>query len=295
MLIGRTYIVTTPELCVAVQKASTTMSFDPIVSQITPRLVGSNAHTARIIRKNLFKQDGPAGIIEKSHHVMNPPLMPNNVLDISRNQLDYFSEVIAKIEDEIEVSLFEYVARTVTAASMATFFGPKNPFKEHPELLDDFWDWEGGSVAYMTGFLTKIFARKASRGLEACVKGFEEYAERDGYKYAHKIVQDRYQLHFDEGITSKHERARLEIGMALGVNVNASGTTFWVINHVFSRPELLSKIREEICTNALVDHGAISAYCLRQACPQLNSVYRETLRLYAPSTKIRPERHYHSR
>lgn len=284
MLTSRTYIVASPDLCAAVQKASTAMSFDPIVAHVTPRLVGSNTHTKHIIQ---HVQEDQGGIIKKSHHIINPPLMPQRILGASKTQLDYFGGVIAKINDGSEIDLFRYVARAVTSASMYTFFGPNNPFEKHPKLVEDFWDWEGGNLAYMSGLFPNLVARKASRGLEACVKGFADFIESMGYKDSHKLIQERNELHVREGITDINERARLDVAMSLGFNVNASGTTFWAVNNIFSRPELLSKIREEIRINALVDHGVLSADCLRQACPRLNSAYRETMRLYVPSISAR--------
>lgn len=287
MLTGRTYIVADPALCAAVQKASTTMSFDPIVAEMTPRLVGSNAHTKQIIKGSAGNGPDRTSIIKKSHPIINTPLLPQNLHEATQTQLEYFSKVVAKVEDGSEIDLFRFLRGAVTAASMTTFYGPNNPFEKHPELVDDFWDWEAGNLAYVSGILPTIFARKAHQGLERCVKGFMEYVEKGGYGNAYKLIQDRYQLHLDEGITDAEEIARLEVALCLGINVNASGTMFWIINEIFSRPELVSKMREEIRENALVGHGALSAEKLRKACPQLFSAYRETTRLYVPSASAR--------
>lgn len=287
MLTGRTYIVADPALCAAVQKASTALSFDPIVAEITPRLIGSNEHTTRIIRGTPGNAMDDTNIVKKAHHIVHPPLLPQNIHGASRTQLDYFGGVIANVKDGSEIDLFRFVRRAITAASMMTFFGPNNPFEKHPDLVESFWDWEGGNVAYMAGIFPNIFARQAARGLEACVNGFQEYIEKEGYDNAYKVVQDRYQLHLREGITDARELAKLEVVIAFGFNVNAAGTTFWIVDQIFSRPDLLSKIREEIRTNALVGHGVLSADSLRQACPRLNSAYRETMRLYVPSASAR--------
>lgn len=262
MLTGRTYIVTAPELCAAVQRASTSMGFDGIVAAAAPRVFGLNAHTTGILQDPAAKQEGRTTLTAAAHHILNPPLTPQNILGASKTQLEYLSRVIHKIEDGTELDLFRFVTHAVTLASMATFYGPNNPFEKRPGLVEAFWDWEAGVIAYAIGLLPKITARKASCGLELCVQGFEEYIERDGYKDAHILVQERNELHLRSGITDIHERARLEIAICLAFNVNASGTTFWLINNVFSRPELLSRIREEIRRNAL-----LSPECfLRTAC-----------------------------
>lgn len=286
MLTGRTYIVADPALCAAVQKNSSTMSFDPIVAEVTPRLVGSNSHTSAIINNHGAKLDATS-IIKRSHHVINTPLLPQNIHDASKIQLDYFSSLIAKVNDGEEVDLFRFIRKAVTAASEATYYGPNNPFEKNPQLVDAFWDWESGNVAYMTGIFPNVFAREAARGIEACVKGFKEYIEKEKYAGAHKILKERHQLHLDCGITDTDELAKLEVAISLGFNVNAAGTTFWVVDNVFSRPHLLEEIRAEIRANALVGHGVLSSDKLRLSCPRLNSVYKETMRLYVHSASAR--------
>jgi hypothetical protein len=156
----------------------------------------------------------------------------------------------------------------------------------HPELIEDFWRWESGIVAYMIGVFPSITARTAYNGLENCVKGFIEYLEKGRDKQAYKLVQGRKALHDAVGITIL-DQARLEMGLSFAFNSNASITIFWVLNNIFSRPDLLAEIREEIKENALVGTNTISFTKLRQDCPLLNSVYRETMRLVAPMTSAR--------
>ena len=287
MFTGRTYIVADPVLAAAIQKASSTMSFDPIVADVTPRLVGSNAHTARIIRGPPGEKLDETSIVKKSHSIINTPLMANNIHDVSKKQLDYFGGLIAKVHDGSKFELFRFIRTAVTAASQHSFYGPNNPFEKNPHLVEDFWDWEAGNIAFMTGVFPSIFAREATRGMKACVKGFKDWIETEGYKDAYSLLRNRNQLHSDEGIIDTEEKAKLEVGFSLGVNVNASGVTFWMVNQIFSRPELLAKIREEIRTNAVEAPGRLSVERLRLSCPQLNSVARETMRLYMPAVSAR--------
>ncbi|KAF1928230.1 cytochrome P450 [Didymella exigua CBS 183.55] len=287
VLTGRTYIVADPALCASIQKASSTMSFDPLIAEVTPRLIGSNAHTASIIRGPPGRKLDRASFVTKSHPVINTPLMANNIHDVSKKQLDYFSGLVSKVNDGSEFELFHFIRTAVTAASQSSFYGPNNPFAKNPHLVEDFWDWEAGNVAYMTGVFSSLFAREAVRGMKACVKGFKEWIETEGYKDAYVLLRNRNQLHTDEGIVNTEEKAKLEVAFSLGINVNASGVTFWMVNQIFSRPELLSKIREEIRANAIVDHGVLSVERLRLSCPRLNSVARETMRLYAPAISAR--------
>jgi cytochrome P450 len=286
MLSGRTYIVVDPALCAAVQKASTVLSFDPIVLAVFPRLVSLNDRTLQII-KGPPDQKYEDGIMKASHHVINTPLLPQNIKDASKAQLDYFSRRIASIQDDSSIDLYRFVRDTVTTATQNTFFGPDNPFEKHPELVESFWDWEAGIIGYLVGVLPNVFARKATQGIDACIDAFKQYVEADGYKDAHKILQDRQQLHHSNGITDSHEIAKLEMSISFGFVINASAVSFWLVDQVFSRPALLSRIREEIQANALSGHGIISAEQLRLSCPRLMSAARETMRLCMPAISAR--------
>ncbi|KAJ4293666.1 hypothetical protein N0V90_008950 [Kalmusia sp. IMI 367209] len=201
-------------------------------------MVGSDERTKRILIEN-------KAMIKHSHEVINPPLSLQQMGGITVTQLGHFGGFINRIKDGQEVDLFRFITREITAATMHSFYGPNNPFALDPELIEAFWDWEWEIVAYMTGVLPSIFARKAKSGLERCVKGFEKYAEAGGYRDARSLVQNRKLMHEEAGITP-HEHARLELGLCFGFNSNASITTFWVLNNIFSRPELLAELREEI-------------------------------------------------
>ncbi|KAF3054100.1 hypothetical protein E8E11_011637 [Didymella keratinophila] len=270
MLSGRTYIVADPALCAALQRASTVLNFDPIVVAVLPCMVGVNDHTVQTI-KGPPGQKYKDGMMKASHHIINTPLLPQNIKDASKAQVDYYGRCIARIQDGSNIDLNRFVRDTVTTATQNTFFGPNNAFENDPELVESFWNWEAGLIPYMVGVLPRIFVRKATRGINACVNRFKQYIDADGFKDAHKILQDRQILHRSNGITDKNELARLEVSISLGFVINASITSFWLLDQVFSRPALLSKIREEIHANALIG-------------PRLLS---ETLRLIMPAISAR--------
>ncbi|KAF2448887.1 cytochrome P450 [Karstenula rhodostoma CBS 690.94] len=279
MLGGKSYVCKNPQYAALIQRATSTLDFDGIVVNMTPRMVGSHAKTSRILVES-------QELMKRSHGIINPPLSQQHMGSIAAIQLAHFGDFINKIQNGHEVDLFRFITREVTAATMRSFYGPRNPFAVDPSLIEAFWDWEWEIVAYMVGVMRSVFARKAQAGLERCVKGFEKYAAEDGYKDASGLVQNRKALHEDFGI-SPHEHARLELGLCFGFNSNASITTFWVLNNIFSRPPLLAEVRAEIERNAIVSPGTIAFTKLRDNCPLLNSIYKETMRLAAPMTSAR--------
>ncbi|KAH8731892.1 cytochrome P450 [Phaeosphaeriaceae sp. PMI808] len=286
MLTGQTYVVTSPTLAVAVQRASSTLDFEELVAEILTRLVGCTQDTKIKIKDDAAKEEGRKRMTKQGHDVLHPPLAAHKILDILQNQLNHFSDYINNVKVGEDLDLYKMIRKEITSASMDSFYGPHNPFALHPELLDSYWDWDEGIIEYAVNILPKITARKAYYGIEACVKGFVEYAERGFDSESLPFIQQRKKLHIDAGI-SEEQHARLELAIAFAFNSNAGITSFWIINNIFSRPDLLAQIREEIYTNAFEAPGTISALKLRDACPLLNSTWRETMRIIAPMSSAR--------
>ncbi|KAF2113987.1 cytochrome P450 [Lophiotrema nucula] len=282
ILNGRSYVVTSPALAAQVQRASKTLQFDRLVVEIAPRLVLLDNETANILKDVKAEEEKRIRMPTRVIHDYIEPLLKLDKLDgIGNIQLAHFNEFFHRIQDGQQVKLYHFLTREVFAASIYTFYGPENPFALHPELVEEFWKWEDGVIMLMLGILPQFTARKSYYGLKRCTEGFIEYLENGRIKGAYEMIQLRQKAHADEGI-SVPQQARLEVVMCLGIGVNASITSFWTINNIFSRPELLSAIRSEISANALRTPSTISGSALRDACPLLNSVYRESMRLIAP-------------
>ncbi|KAF2727280.1 cytochrome P450 [Polyplosphaeria fusca] len=284
ILNGRSYVVASPALASHVQRASKTLQFDRLVTEVIPRMVRLDKRTTTILRDAKADEEKRIRMnVRVIHDYIEPLLKPDKLDEIGDTQLQHFNDFFDTIKDGQQVDLYHFLTREVFVASMYSFYGPENPFNLHSELVEEFWKWEGGLVLLMLGVLPQLTARDAYYGLERCTEGFTEYLEAGRIKGAYKMLQLRQKAHADEGI-SIPQQARLEVGMCVGVGVNASITSFWLINNIFSRAELLDEIRTEIRSNAMVTSGIIYANALRDACPLLNSVYRETMRLIAPLT-----------
>ncbi|KAF2462769.1 cytochrome P450 [Lindgomyces ingoldianus] len=281
ILNSRTYVVLSPSMAQHIMRSPATLSFDPIVVEMTPRMVGASNATKEIIRDAKAKLENRKPMLDTSHEIINPPLNAGRIGGISAVQLHLFSDAVNAISDGSTIELFRWVTRTVTASAMKTFYGPENPFALNPQLIEDFWKWDAGMPTFLLGLLPNLTCREAYQGLENCVAGFVDYIEKGRINQAYCLLQERNKLHDTFGISTS-EKARLEMGIAFGFNSNASITTFWVLNNIFSRPDLLAEIRQEVESNALVSPDTISYTCLKNSCPLLNSVMRETLRMTSP-------------
>lgn len=138
----------------------------------------------------------------------------------------------------------------------------------------------------LVGIFPRITARKAISGLQILAEKFAEYEETGGHANAHYMVRARNASHLQHGI-GLIERSKLDAGLGFAFNVNASVTAFWVLSNIYGRPDLLARLRDEIQTNAFLQPATLSFARVRDSCPGLRSVYRETLRHYAPMSSVR--------
>ncbi|KAF2179836.1 cytochrome P450 [Zopfia rhizophila CBS 207.26] len=292
MLSSRTYIVTSPTLASHIQRASTTLLFAPLIIGFTDRMVGFQDKTSVAkIRDLKAKEENRPDFMDRMHDMMYFVLSPSEINIVSAIMLEQLSNRINAVPNETERELFEWVREQFTAVTSYAFHGPENLFAMEPRLIEDFFIFERGLVGLMSSPVPQLTARKAYLARERVFKGLLEYMAKGRYKKGSTLVQNRYRMHSEIGL-SLPDIARSEIGMLFGLLPNASITTFWVLNNIFSRPQLLAEIREEIQKNALSIDGSgkirtISFESLRSSCPLLNSVYRESLRLNAPMTSTR--------
>jgi cytochrome P450 len=287
MLNSRMYIISSPAIASQVQRSSATLSFEQLVIEVTPRMVGTSAEANRMFNDAKAKEEGRERMATQvTREVIHPNLSLNKMDIIGNNQLRHFTDFIGSLHNGDEVDLYKLVTSEITMASMDTFYGPENPFAMHSDFIEQFFKWENGVIVYMMGILPQWTAREAHIALEKMVKGYIEYVEKGRQHKASQLIRDRWQAHVDVGFNIE-DMARFEVAMAMAFNVNAGITLFWTLNNIYSRPELLAELREEVHKNALVSPGTISYTALRESCPLLNSVYKESMRLIAPMTSAR--------
>lgn len=102
------------------------------------------------------------------------------------------------------------------------------------------------------------------------------------------LAKVRWEGHNAVGISPISEIARLEASMGFGLLSNTIPTTFWFLFDLYSRPNLLSKVREEVRQNALhiVDNSQAGANKtaivdladIREKCPFFVSTFQESIR-----------------
>ncbi|KAK0707411.1 cytochrome P450 [Lasiosphaeris hirsuta] len=288
---SRIYIVTDPSLAAAVQRASKTLSFTPLVPDIITRILGLDADTVAIVRRHLDPEPGaPRGVLADMHDMVYAYLGPGDALnDLSlaaarelARQVNAFTAASSLPET---VDLLVWVRHFVTLGTAAFLYGEQNPLAARPELgLEDaFWDFDHGLGRLLMGVLPSLTARAPYRGREALAAALADYlADVDLDTAVSPIIQKRVAIMRAHGM-SPAAAARCEVSFLFAGIVNTATTTFWVVLQIFARSELLACVRAELA-GAVVDSEdgkrlQLDLDAVKTRCPTLLSVFRECLRV----------------
>ncbi|KAK0709532.1 cytochrome P450 [Lasiosphaeria miniovina] len=314
---SRIYMVTDPSLAAAVQRASKALSFTPLVPDITKRVLGLDAATIDIVRKNLDPEPGEQrGFLADIHDMVYDYLGPGDAL----NQLSFaaatelasqvntyaaslpLSEQLPQPHEQAEVqvrtvNLLLWVRHFVAIATARFLYGDDNPIAARPELEEAFWDFDHGLGSLLMNVLPAVTARKPYRGREALAAAFAEYlrAGRHEKLADNSIVRKRVAIALAHGCTLE-AAARSEVSFLFAGIVNTATTTFWVVLQIFASAGLLAEVREELwaaytTTTTVVEKGetgddeeeeellSLSLDDVKTRCPTLLAVFRECLRL----------------
>lgn len=290
MLSSQTYVVTSPHLANHIQRASSTLLFEPIILPVTQRLVGFSSSTVEAFRDQKAKDANRPGFMDRMHNTLYSLMGPLEIKYQGSIVLDQISQRLDALSSGNR-PLFEWCRDLFVEVTTFAFYGPENPFQLYPELVKDYWVWEDGMIAIMASPLPQVTSRRAYLAREKLARAMIEYLEKGRHAQASPVIQERVRLHEEIGIPLE-DRGRSEFGMLFGTLVNASITFFWMLNYILARPQLLADMRAEIGNSAFstdrsTKEASLSFEALRTQCPLLNSVFRETIRLIAPMTSAR--------
>jgi len=293
---SRIYVVTDPSLAAAVQRASKTLSFSPLIPDITKRVLGFDNETTTILRQHIDPESGEArGVIADLHDMVWSYLAPGETL--SELSLRASRELARLVNDYAEshdgdpevVSLLIFLRGFIARATAVFLYGPSNPLSVDPSLEDAFWDFDHGLGSLLMGVAPSLTAQKPFRARERLVQAFTAYLEA-GHHHdtaVSEIIRRRIAVLTAHGITLK-EAARSEVSFLFAGIVNSATTTFWIVTHLIARPDLLRYVRAELLARAVteLDMGGggkptrlMDQDALKTNCPTLMSVFREALRL----------------
>lgn len=299
---SRIYVVTDPVLAAAVQRNSKSLSFTPLVPDITKRVLGLDDETVKVVRQNLDPEPGdPRGFLADMHDLVYTSLGPGQYLtqlscDASQElcvQLAEFAKSsLSATKESNPVDLLEWMRHNVAIGTANYLFGPSNPISNSPQLEQDFWAFDHGLGGLLIGLAPSITASKAYHGRERVVRALMKYLHNGHDKAASQLVQDRIRI--ERAYDMNDEMiARSALSFLFAGIVNTTTTTFWVILRTFADIELLTEVRREILEaigksrQAHVSPNALSLAILKECCPKLTAVFRESLRIGSENFSVR--------
>ena len=170
VLSSRIYLVTSPVIAAHIQRASKSLSFNPIIVEMTRRMVGFSADTQKIVTQNMDKEEGKWGLMSETHEMTYSVLASTSpgFQDMIAKQVGKMNMLLnTEVRNGVmEVELFAWVRQKIAVATGYAFYGPENPLEMYPELKQAYWDFENGLVPLLVHILPSLTARKAYLGRE---------------------------------------------------------------------------------------------------------------------------------
>ncbi|KAI1174324.1 cytochrome P450 [Nemania sp. FL0916] len=290
------YVVTKPDLVLAVQKQHRTLAFPPIEAKFASTVCGASQEAQAILAKNVNGDDGDFGLSMESYAAMRAALKPGADLDnMNRTMIHEISESLDQLltDDSRRTNLYDWLRTTITTATTRSVYGPMNPY-EDPSIIEAFWQFESGLMSLLVGFMPSLVARKPLAARRKVTDAFVKYYKAGGVRQGSALAQKRYQAEINNNVPLE-DIARYEVGGSIAVLVNTAPAAFWTLFLINSYPGLLNDVRQEIdaCTKtrAGIQNGSImkeiDITSLKEKCPLLLSSYQEVLRYRSMGTSVR--------
>lgn len=137
----------------------------------------------------------------------------------------------------------------------------------------------------MTGVLPTITASKYVKAREFLVAAYKPYYEEEGYNdpLASAFIKARHTYYSGSGIPLE-DIARIEVATSVGLLSNSLPATFWMIFHIFSNPELLQTVRDELAQATTMSGNenmrSVDLGYVKNRCPTLLATFQEVFRYH---------------
>ncbi|POS77273.1 hypothetical protein DHEL01_v204344 [Diaporthe helianthi] len=290
------YVVTKPELVQTVQKQHKVLAFPPVEAKFSTVVCGTGAKTQAILNQNVNGDEGDFGLSMDSYAAIRDALKPGSQLDdMNRSMVREIATALDLLQppstSSKKIRLYTWLRDAITTATTRSVYGPMNPYDDKA-IADAFWEFEGGLMSILVGFLPSIMARRPIAAREKVSKAFEKYYKAGGVQKASVLAKNRYEAAANHKIPLQ-DIARFEVGGSIAILVNTAPAAFWTLLLLSAHPEVLPEIRTEIdgCTKTTTENGitvkTVNVTTLKEACPLLLSSYQEVLRYCSMGTSVR--------
>lgn len=248
--------------------------------------------------------------VESARLVTSPPwAMPD-----SEKGLELWEEagnVKFNADGSFEADFYKLIVHYMGQIVIDMLWG-KALIKNHPNLQTDMWEFDEG-VHHLVAKIKAIMpaGRRAIAARSRLFTAMQEWHEavaakqsgRDpGAKWGalddiSQIMQDRVRVWVDHHASEILQRTN-DVSVIWGVNVNSNKVVFWMLLQIYTRPELLSDIRDEISEYVKPSPSGergptgfpkleIDVEGLTKRCPLIKATFHETMRMNMSGLGIR--------
>ncbi|KAI4731047.1 cytochrome P450 [Aureobasidium sp. EXF-10728] len=287
-LVSKVYLVNKSSAVAQVQRNAKVITFDPFLDSAAERMVNVSPKGLKLLTS---KENGGGDLNRKIVKAMHPALLGPGLDIANRNMINNLVKSVNELDslNGKTFDLYAWAKHAITIASTDAVWGDQNPLKD-PEIEVAFWDFESHLRLLIVNVLPSIIARKAYLGREKVVAAFVKYYNAGGHKLSSELAQARWNVQHENG-ASTEDIARMETATVLGVVSNTTPASFWMLYDIYSRPTLLTLLRDEVRSHALTKTAAgemiIDLAAMRDNCPTLLATFQEVLRTHSNGTPTR--------
>lgn len=211
----------------------------------------------------------------------------------------------------VDANFYSLIVNYMGQIVIDMFWG-KALIRNNPGLQKDLWDFDEGVHHLVTSLLAISAAgRRAVAARSRLTKAMEEWhnamaavqrgddppSQYQDLDDVSEVMQVRVKTWVDNNTSAKLQ-ATNDVSVLWGVNVNSNKNVFWMLLQIYSRPELLSDIREEIMEYVKVSPTGerdlngfsklqIDVDGLCKNCPLIKASFYETMRMNMSGLGIR--------
>ena len=286
---GTIYIITAPSVVNIVSKNTKTISFNPFIAEVAIRITHCSPKARKIIERDMERSD--SYVTEIHNHIIAAMAPGSELQRLTASTVRCaWSGFLAPVENKETptISLYSFLREMLTISSTNAIYGSKNPFSADLKVQQAYWDYIGSINSLIINVQQQLIARKGHKAREYLATTFEKYlTDCDKSSVLTKGRRDIAKKH---GMNDA-DVARTEVGNMIGILVNTVPMLFYLIVHIYSDPELLADIRQEIDENVIHAEGREKPQfvipAVQNSCPLLSSTFHETLRCYSEGATVR--------
>ncbi|PHH86722.1 hypothetical protein CDD83_9832 [Cordyceps sp. RAO-2017] len=279
MLGGKTYAIWDPALVQSALRQKT-LSFEPFAVDFLQTMLGMKEESYNRFRE---KPEIVVEFFDALHvTVRGEPLHRMNA-----NALNYISSRLDGMKGDGKIAVdnfYLWLRELMTLATTTALLGRKNPLLHDGKLVDDLWTWENALPNMLITPWHSVTNADAFRSREKLQAALGQYygsrGDEDGTVAA--VTSARAAVLRKHGLPDS-EIGRFEASLLQLATGNTIPTTFWMVANVFTRPDVVRRLRAELEPLARREAGsdAVTVNITRfdEACPLLVSCYRESIRL----------------